>query len=72
MPPPPPPMMAGGLPPGAPVPMQGVMPAGKSREDVMDEKARKWQALNQKRYSDKRRFGGAQAGGPMVKLLFFC
>ncbi|KAF4739588.1 pre-mRNA-splicing factor 8, partial [Perkinsus olseni] len=62
---PPPPAMMAGVPTGAPVPMQGVLPGGKSREDIMDEKARKWQALNQKRYSDKRRFGGAQAGGPM-------
>eukprot|EP00397_Hematodinium_sp_SG-2012_P000264 GEMP01000264.1.p1 GENE.GEMP01000264.1~~GEMP01000264.1.p1 ORF type:complete len:2430 (+),score=545.91 GEMP01000264.1:161-7450(+) len=31
--------------------------ASKTAEDILDEKARKWQALNTKRYADKRKFG---------------
>lgn len=29
----------------------------KSKEDLLDEKARKWQSLNNKRYGEKRKFG---------------
>ena len=35
--------------------------SGKSREEVMDMKARKWQALNSKRFSQKRKMAGQNA-----------
>lgn len=48
MPPPP------GQPPVAPEPEQAPR---KPKKDPMEEKARKWQALQNKRYGDKRKFG---------------
>merc|ERR1719440_2700616 len=31
--------------------------SNKSQEELLDEKARKWQSLNAKRYGEKRKFG---------------
>ena len=45
-------MMGGGMMPGVPPPV----PPPRAPEDL-DDKARKWQQLNNKRYGEKRRFG---------------
>ena len=41
---------------------QALKPAAEPRtkEEQLDEKARKWQALNTKRYGEKRRFQGTE------------
>ncbi|CAE7442991.1 Prpf8, partial [Symbiodinium microadriaticum] len=46
------------LPPQAPPP-EPPKPAAsnKTQEELLDEKARKWQSLNAKRYGEKRKFG---------------
>ncbi|XP_050384377.1 pre-mRNA-processing-splicing factor 8A [Argentina anserina] len=44
-------------PPPAAQPSYTVLPPPADAEAVLEEKARKWQQLNSKRYSDKRKFG---------------
>merc|ERR1719408_95500 len=47
------------LPPSVPTAMKP--PAEpRTKEEQLDEKARKWQALNSKRYGEKRRFQGTE------------
>ena len=62
-------MMGGGMMPGAPPPL----PPPRAPEDL-DDKARKWQQLNNKRYGEKRRFGYVEPmkdhTGKIVQ--FFC
>lgn len=62
----PPPGMGGPqpAPPGQQPPMQQqqqappeAAPPPKKKKDPMEEKARKWKALQNKRYGDKRKFG---------------
>ena len=53
-------MMMGQM--GGPGPMQVIPPhpkpvSTKTQEEMLDEKARKWQSLNAKRYGEKRKFG---------------
>ncbi|XP_062154000.1 pre-mRNA-processing-splicing factor 8A [Alnus glutinosa] len=45
------------LPPPAAQPSYTVLPSPAEAEARLEEKARKWQQLNSKRYSDKRKFG---------------
>ncbi|GMN49996.1 hypothetical protein TIFTF001_019158 [Ficus carica] len=44
-------------PPAAAQPSYAVLPSPAEAEAQLEEKARKWQQLNSKRYSDKRKFG---------------
>ncbi|BFG24690.1 hypothetical protein CerSpe_109640 [Prunus speciosa] len=44
-------------PPPAAQPSYTVLPSPADAEAMLEEKARKWQQLNSKRYSDKRKFG---------------
>lgn len=44
-------------PPPAAQPSYTVLPSPAEAEARLEEKARKWQQLNSKRYSDKRKFG---------------
>ncbi|EXB67278.1 Pre-mRNA-processing-splicing factor 8 [Morus notabilis] len=44
-------------PPAAAQPSYTVLPSPAEAEAKLEEKARKWQQLNSKRYSDKRKFG---------------
>merc|ERR1719197_682661 len=46
------------LPPSAPSKAKQGSAEPKTKEELLDEKARKWQALNTKRYGEKRRFQG--------------
>eukprot|EP00452_MALV-II_sp_L67-6_P000142 gene142-157_t len=50
------------LPPG----MTGGPVPQKTQEDLLDEKARRWQGLNAKRYGEKRKFGHAAPTKAMV------
>merc|ERR1719197_430875 len=54
-----PPQPPATLPPSMPAALKA--PAEpRTKEEQLDEKARKWQALNSKRYGEKRRFQGTE------------
>merc|ERR1719183_1700105 len=54
------------LPPSAPSKSKpGGHAEPKTKEEMLDEKARKWQTLNTKRYGEKRRFQGTDQKAPL-------
>lgn len=68
-------------PPPAAQPSYTVLPSPADAEAMLEEKARKWQQLNSKRYSDKRKFGFVESQKEdmppehvrkIIRLVFFC
>lgn len=68
-------------PPPAAQPSYTVLPSPADAEARLEEKARKWQQLNSKRYSDKRKFGFVESQKEdmppehvrkIIRLVFFC
>ena len=48
-------------PPQLPHPTGGMNQFPQVREEILEEKAKKWRQLNQKRYGDKQKFGYVEA-----------
>ena len=42
-------------------PMQGTPQVPQIREEILEEKAKKWRQLNQRKYGEKRKFGYVEA-----------